>query len=171
MSMRSYFYTGYGFSVAKVKDLTILKALLNHKETLHKLTNFPIDCLHTMYEKNKNNDCFHFEDMDNEDFDKIEGTFSNISNNDYEIEDPSFYFELFACIMEKETGIGFYYYEGQDDTGSEPTIMLTQKMPWFFSEKERNLTKEECTNILFKYAEELGLTKDYIGEEEVEYFG
>lgn len=77
------------------------------------------------------------------------------------------FLNLIANVMTKETGIRFSCYSG--DNGSI-AIMLLESLPWYWNEVEINLTKDILTDILKKYAEELGLSKD-IDYVKIEVFG
>lgn len=99
----------------------------------------------------------------------------------YDLED---FFENYECentgeagigavisnIMTRETGIRFDYRAGQDDCGSEPTIMFPDTLPWFLNDKEKELTAETLSEICNKYISEIGTSfkPNFVS---VEYFG
>lgn len=94
-------------------------------------------------------------------------------------------FELYECdvsgcagpgaaisnIMSRETGISFEYQPGDIDCGSNHTVLLTESMPWHYSEEDKELTEDKLIAILRKYAAELGINKNDVGFCEVEYYG
>lgn len=72
-----------------------------------------------------------------------------------------------ANIMTRETGIRFEFHPGMDN---ENKILFPESYPWYYNEKERELTRETLDEIMSRYVDELGIDKeaDY---EDIEYWG
>ena len=140
---------GYGFTVY-ASDLQLLSFILKHKDTVAKL------------------------DLGREIFEYLANSTPNTVNLKEDFYDymPRLgtgcgFYGLIADVMNLETGIGWAFFEGEDDDDS---IMFPQTNSWRYTEKEKALTEEEAEKICKEYIEDLGgqLKPDYI---KMEYFG
>ena len=154
MGMRSSFVYGYGFFVDEIPDGVIIEFIKNHKDTFCK-SDKEKELYEEMLEYTK-------EEYDLEDFFEsygcdctgMEGNGAVISN-----------------IISRETGIRFEYQCGDADCDSYPSVLFAETYPWNYNEKEKSLTVESLTEIMFPYIEELGLKKENIDALEIEYYG
>lgn len=153
MSMVSYTVNGFGFSVV---DLTVQKTvefIKNHKESF------------CNSEENKE----LFKKLEKlETSEELEDALSLYS---YAQCGKEGYKAAISTIISVETGIDIQYQPGQDDCSGEACIMLCEAMPWVYTDKERELTRDKLIEILSPYADELGLSDFPIEQQCVEYFG
>ena len=68
--------------------------------------------------------------------------------------------------MTRETQIVFAFENGEYDEA----IMFEATYPWYLTDKEKSLTEEKLHNIIWAYAEELGLEEKDIVYCEVSYW-
>ena len=172
MSMRSSFDRGYGFTIEGCDDLTVLKAVANHEETLKKILGKDVGIFSRLATEFADDDDFAFADIDGEDLEEIEdlldGSPIDIS---FDSDTQAFYLALYTEIIGKETDVFVVFSEGQEDVGSYPAIMLPYMAPWFYGKKERNMSEDEFVRAMIPYTDELNIPKEEIGEVEVEYYG
>ena len=80
--------------------------------------------------------------------------------------------DFIASIINYECGIkGIQGFQSDGDCGTEETVMYTAGFPWQMSDKEKNLTSEMIEDILKKYAKELAIPEEEIGDQLLEYYG
>ena len=79
---------------------------------------------------------------------------------------------LVADMLERETGIGFEYHF-EDDSGCAQGLMVTERMPWSYNEKEKTSSQEDIDKILIETMTELGVPKGeiHLTDIRIEYFG
>lgn len=67
-------------------------------------------------------------------------------------------YHLIASVMEKETGITFYFVNGDDpDVCNNEAILLSACMPWEYLTMEHELTAQKLTDIFKIYFSDLGV--------------
>ena len=153
MSMVSYTVNGFGFSVV---DLTVQKTvefIKKHKESF------------CNSEENKE----LFSEIENlNDKEELEDIFSSYC---CERSAREGYAAAVSNIIYAETGIEVQYEPGQGDCVGEACIILSEAMPWYYTDKEKELTRDKLIDILSPYVDELGLSDVPIEQQSVEYFG
>lgn len=170
MGMRSTFINGYGFTIEKLELTDSIRFISSHKNTLRKLSkDYDENSLNIIENSICNN--IHEENVD--EYKTTEKFFESFPEIDSELEYEGLWkcsAELVTQIISEETGIGLSTLFSQEDCIGNECIMLTARLPWKFSEKERNITYKDMNTILKKYIEELNLNTEP-GYLEIEYFG
>lgn len=180
MSMRSFFDTGYGSKVNEIEFKNAVKYAVNHADTVNKICNTNIEGFKKLLEKHKDTgledyelseeDVELFNDEDKDEWEEIiKGADSRADDVGYELFDIMM--ELIKAVINEEEGYQVIYAPGQPDIDSEPAIILPAGEPWSFNKKEKEMTKEEFEESFGEHMEELGLKKEDIDYQEIEYYG
>ena len=168
--MRTYSDKGFGFLIEDIDNRNILRALSNHESTISQIIGKPTTVLTQLYNAFKDNDRFEFYyipiSFDVKQIEKMnkKGSLGRCS-------EIGFYLNILALAITAETGVTISASEGQFDINSSPAILLREKLPWEYTEKDKTVTDKELYDILKPYANELGIPETKIGFVEVEYFG
>ena len=180
---------GFGFPVTDLKISTTLKFIKNHKEAFEKIAN-SVDYeeafnllentdLDTM-EKDEEKIKYGFSEIDdfndinpNINYTDLLKAWDNLAYKMYgEYIDSTYLRELIAGIMHIETDISFEYQRAdmETDCEGEPSILLSETLPWLYNSKERSLSEKELTIILELYAKELNIDTSLIDQLTIEYY-
>lgn len=98
---------------------------------------------------------------------KIEGIKESFCDICCNVTGHSGIYAIIANIMSAETDIQFQYEPGGEY--SDEVILFAEGYPWWMTEREKNLTKEELDSIIKKYMTELDILGD-AEEQEIEYY-
>ena len=142
---------GYGFIVTYDPEL-LFQFVCNHKNSY----------IHA----NKDNES-NFEQM-TEEYNSFHNDGFFDENNFLEAIDHidgAFWINAIADIMNAETGLScFIGVMGDWYTDSDDSVLFMPTYPWMMTEKDKNLTCDELKAICKKYAEELDIPEEDIGD-------
>ena len=144
MSGRAYVIDGYGFDPGKIETGKLVDFIKNHSETFVR-TNWGQKYLEEILA------------LKETEYDELNNI---LCEYECSCSGSTSMYSAISNIMSRETGVIFAYEIGD----SEEAIMFESAFPWWLNDKEKNLTEKELHNIIWSYAEELGLK-----EKEIKY--
>ena len=151
MSGRTYVTEGYGFYTENIELEKLVAFIKNHKEAFIKGD----------YEKELFEEISALKETEYDEIEEI------LIDYPCDCSGSTDMCSAVSSIMSRETGIVFAFERGD----GEEAVMFDMAYPWWLNEKEKNLTEKELHNIMWIYAEELGLEEKELGYCHVSYWG